>query len=175
MEPGSIAEWLSALSTILATGAAGIAGYVAYRAYEREKSRDRQDLASGIHAWLAWDKDCTTGGTRIVLVNSTPSLVYRVSVDLTMSGNASTAPSRNGVWQVLPPGTFVVEPHPTYMWSFPEPIVDLHRFCPYTRSDEHLVTALEFSDARGIRWRRDRAGGLREQSATDNPGTPIGH
>lgn len=162
MEAGSVAEWLSALSTILATGAAGIAGYVAYRAYLREKSRDRQALASGIHAWMAQHTDSADRKPRIVLVNSTPSLIYQLRVELTQNGKVSTAPSKDGAWQVLPPGTFVVGPHNRYPWALPEPAIDLQQYRPYTLNEGYLVTAIEFSDARGVRWRRDGEGRLIE-------------
>lgn len=164
MDLGTVPDWITATATILATGAAAFAGVVAYRAYLREEGKDRQAHAAGVHAWLAWDteQDRDGQGQRLVLMNAGTALIYGVSVSLIMNGSPTTAPSREGTWNVLPPGTFIVEPHPTYVWAFPEPVADLSRYRPYTRSERHLVTGIEFTDARGVRWIRDRTGRLTE-------------
>jgi len=145
----------------LATGAAA-AGVVAYRAYLREEVKDRQAHAAGMHAWLAWDTACDSDGQRLVLLNAGTALVYDVRVRIIINGIEQIAPSRDGTWRVLPPGTFIVQQDPTDKWGFPEPADSLHRYRPYTRSANHLVTGIEFADARGVRWRRDRTGRLAE-------------
>ena len=164
MEIGTIAEWVGGVATVLATAAAVFAGVIAYRAYRREKDRDRQSLAAGVHAWLARDTAEEGGGQRLIVTNHGSSPVYEARVELVINGQAANAPSRAGTWRVLPPGQYVIAPHDTYVWSLPDPVDDPHRYRPYTRSAQHLVHRLTFTDARGVRWQREGAGRLTELS-----------
>ncbi|GAA4081998.1 hypothetical protein GCM10023066_12580 [Nocardioides kongjuensis] len=162
MEVGSAAEWVSGICTGLATLAAVFAGALAHRAYRRETSRDRQSLAAGVHAWIAWDIAESSGGQRLIVSNLSSAPIYDTQVEFTMYGIASTAPGRGKAWYVLPPGQYMVMEDERYIWSLPDPIHSLQQFRPYARSEKHLVTTLSFTDARGARWRRDHSGQLEE-------------
>lgn len=166
MEIGSVAEWVSGTATVLATAAAVFAGILAYRAYLREQARDRQALATGVHAWVASDTAISDREPRLIVANLGSAPIYETRVELTGNQPRSTAP-RRGTWQVLPPGQYVVEPHRSYVWDLPTLFDDPHRYRPYTRSEEHLVKSLEFTDARGTRWRRDQSGQLTELHSSD--------
>lgn len=162
MDWGSVAEWFNGGATALATAAASFAGVVAYRAYQRDEAKDRRGDAAVVHAWLARDTDHPTDAQRLVLVNAGVSLIYDVRVRLVMNDAELVAPSRDGTWRFLPAGTFSVKQHPTYGWTFPEPAPGPLKYHPYTRSDKYLVDSIEFTDAHGIRWIRDRTGKLME-------------
>lgn len=174
MDLGTLADWANAAGTLTATGAAIFAGTVAYRAYQRERANDRQRHASGVHAWLAWDTTQSSDGQRIILMNSGVSLIYDLSVQLMLNGEESIAPSRSGGWQVLPPGLYVVGPHETYRWAFPEAASDPTRYRPYTRSAVHRVIGVDFTDAGGTTWHRDARGQLTERaSSVDEHERPV--
>lgn len=162
MDLGTLADWANAVTTLVATGVAAVGGRIAYKAYQREQVNDRQHHASGVHAWLASDVEEPMGGQRSIVMNSGESLIYDLRVELIVNGEPASAPTRAGSWQVLPPGLYAVGPHETYPWGLPVAIDKPARYKPYTRSQKHRVTGIEFTDARGTIWRRDERGQLAE-------------
>jgi hypothetical protein len=152
------AEWVSAVSTFVATVAAVFAGWVAHRAHRAAADdRDRSE-AEGVQVWLAFD--ASTQSPRLVLINAGSGPVYEVSVGVSMRGEHLRAPSAGGAWNVLPPGTYATERTIPYRWSFPEPVRDLTVLSPYMRSENDLVQWVEFTDTHRRRWRRGVDGAL---------------
>lgn len=171
MEAGTIADWVAAIATLMATGAAVIAGGIAYRAYERETLHDRQRAAAGVHAWVASDNDVQKRSEAAVLMvlNTGEELIYDVHLEVQIDGTSIPAPGRGDKsWKFLPPGTFFVGPggaNPSggrYPWGFPEATDDNGRFRPWVGTEKFLVTRLDFTDSRGMRWSRDASGRLHE-------------
>lgn len=154
------------MATILATAAAVFGGRVAYQAYLRERARDHRSQADAVHAWLASTSEEGRGRTHLVILNAGEALIYEVRASVLINGNEDVAPAPDKTWTVIPPGTYVVKPDPRYRWSLPEQIDDTSGYRPYTRNEKYAVTAIDFIDARRVRWRRDESGRLVDLGAS---------
>lgn len=122
-----------------------------------EEVRDEMRWASDVHAWIARSEK--TGERCVVVTSSTSGVIYGNHVDLLLDGQQERAPRRQ-CWNILPPGTYVIDPDAKYKWDLPRPIGGFRDYVPYTRSDKHIVTALTFTDPSGPRWTRAQTGQL---------------
>ncbi|MFT4052012.1 MAG: hypothetical protein QM677_07165 [Microbacterium sp.] len=172
---GSVPDWVVAVVTLLALLAAVWAGVTSKRLVDVENKRDAaaearrvREQASRISAWmvLTWERaedargrDAARRSTKgIVLHNGSTAPVYRVAVESRMS---SGVPARPVSLTVLPPGTFAVlaDPAREFGWHHLTALDEAGEVVRPVAAGERLaVTALEFTDAHNVRWRRTETG-----------------
>ncbi|PPI54283.1 hypothetical protein [Rathayibacter toxicus] len=166
MELGSWAEWLSAVATIGALVAASWAAVVSRRLFGIESRRDdvathreRQEQATRIAAWcVRRDIGDEHGRRGLAVRNVSDSPVFDLEVRSTYSTGKEQKPVelRPLTLAVLPPGDFVTFGHGQYGWNFPvERSTVTELLSPITKNPGWRVIEITFTDAHGIRWRRE--------------------
>lgn len=173
---GSVADWVTAVVAATALYFAWQANKESHRMLQLEQerehksdSRERAEQASDVSAWcIAFGKRRNASGRPlegIHIHNASRHPVYEVTV---CSTGRSGTPAKNLHLAVLPPGDFVVEPHPAYGWTLPEPVDQMnHPFRPVMNTADWAVQKVQLTDAFGISWMRDERGTLTELRPTD--------
>ena len=164
---GTVADWLSAIASLGALGVAFAAFGTARRLGRLEVERDhrardhgRREQATSVTAWMAAeivDGKATAYG--VVLRNSSPNVVYDVTVTTKSKSDAASHPL---VLTVVPPGTYWVRSQleTRYKWAFPVDVARIrHEIRPVSKSQQIGVELLVFRDTSDQLWER-RANGI---------------
>lgn len=176
MEPGTAADWLAAAGTVVAVGAAVYAGVWAKRAYEleleRERDRDEERRAEQARAVVAWVAAPEFEGTMvqngrtkwgklakdatIMIQNSSGMPVWDVHVAVYLQRDHGKEWEKVGgcVLPISPPQdeAYAIRLCPDKWRSVYDEFRDM------TNEYPSLQAAITFTDARGQRWMRKRAG-----------------
>lgn len=177
-------EWLAVVVALLALAAAGWAAVEARRAKQAgagraEQAQQRRDAAAHqerrrrqadeVMAWMSDELGESGGSTSVIevqnrsgapvydLVVLSSGLVYREPRRLRMDNPRLSV-------HIFPPGHLVYGPHRERSWDPGRRPDECERLRPRTTSTDERVTAFEFTDASGTRWRRDENGVLEEVS-----------
>ncbi|WP_143517208.1 hypothetical protein [Pseudonocardia sp. MH-G8] len=168
MDLGSVADWVNAAGTLGAFGAALFAGIVAVRGYRiQQRAVDRQlaahadderRRAQGEHQWQAskvavWVRRGRSSWT-VYAANSSDLPVYRLTVRISSEEPPFSVAIERGTQRPTPADTA-------------RKLTNALRVVLDQRNALHLDpnnldVAIAFTDAAGVRWRRDEHGKLDE-------------
>lgn len=171
---GDVATWVSAVASVATAILALAAAIVGYRVYKVESGRDaraeqdrreraadeRRSQASLVSAWYGRSAEAGSGFSPWPtyywggwIVNASDSPIYDAVVTFYLSGTGKQSTWSGGLIKVLPP----------YRG---EQFVDVGDDAREQLTDEErqnsIEVSLEFRDAAGRRWLRDRNGYLHE-------------
>jgi hypothetical protein len=168
----SAADWVTAFATLLALGAAIWAAATAKRLYEIERQREtdraeaqERNQADQFASWVSWSQQPQAAmalpdrmrSPSLALQNGAPVPIYEVIVTY-FEGERSLGDQTFSV--ISPTGSV---PHFRQIKCRGVAEVLLRPRDRDTRLD--LRVALTFTDAHGVRWRRDRSGRLQKSQA----------
>lgn len=166
---GDLPTWVSASAALLALSFAAVAALIARKTYLIESERDRiaesdrkardqqqrRDQAARISAWWGRDPEFQSGAGSsawgAIVLNSSEAPVYQVFC--TILSRDGTVPPKKLSLPVLPPSQT-----PRFLPVAAAPIHSGTDVPPWDASD--LRVQLSFTDASGVRWRRDKYGRL---------------
>ncbi len=152
---GDLPTWVTAAAVVFAAGS-----YNLDRARQRaDAERDAREQASRLSAWVVTDPDERKRTYGVILDNCSGSAFRDVSVVVRMFDAVIDRPIR---LVMLPPGRYFVElskDSKTYTWKFAAEVPSHtgDRLRPIMQSAKYQVHALEFTDTREQRWRRDES------------------
>ncbi|ALU39686.1 hypothetical protein AS188_07890 [Kocuria flava] len=141
------------------------AGHAESSAPQTAAARRRQ--ADDVTAWVSSElHDAGSSAPVIEVQNRSGAPIYDLVVVST--GLFSPGPRRTSGrdsrlrLHIFPPGHLVYGLHPERIWDTERRPDECQRLRPMTTSTDQKVTAFEFTDASGTRWRRDENGVLEE-------------
>lgn len=129
----------------------------------------RRRQADEVTAWVSSELHDAGRSTPVIEVqNRSGAPVYDlvvVSAGLFTPGSLLAAGRDSRLrMRIFPPGHLVYGLHPERTWDSGRRPDECRRLRPMTTSTDQTVTAFEFTDASGTRWRRDENGVLEEVS-----------
>jgi hypothetical protein len=162
---GSVADIITAVTTIGALVAAVIAAKHAGKLFRVESGRDKhaaqrevQEQASKVYAWVATRiGDNESYGA--VVVNSSEQAIYDVNVRVTDRTGTERPPIS---LTTLPPGAYyLAESRESYAWEFASRLRSFEdEIRPITKSRERGIVGMRFRDSANLIWERDATGRL---------------
>lgn len=196
MEPGSLAEWVSA---VFGLGLGGASLLIAWQANsqakaadrraaeaeqemirrqdaleERERKRDLLNVGSYLQAWWACKSNNDSNGPWGILVQNIGEnslLLHDVEITYSRLPNRDNPPIK---WitntikcTVLPPGKYFYETTPKGSPKLPETVNNLSRFSAITHSGKHKVDSIRYSTPNRSRWKWTPTEGLQNISARE--------
>lgn len=169
MDVGSLADWVGVLGGMLAVSAAYGSWKTSEKVVKLEQKRDqereveaerRQDehvAVVGVHC-----PDAPRGERyAILVVNGSDAPIYDIRIKSQKADKSCENPQLK--LAVLPPGKFVIPPHPTYIWGavIDQDAVHMKLNMMAKGDGGEMITHVSFADAASRKWELVRGRELR--------------
>lgn len=169
MDVGSLADWVGAVGGLLAVAAAIVSWQTSEKVVKLEQKRDQERQVEaerrqaehvavvGVHC-----PDAPRGERyAILVVNGSDAPIYDIRIKSQKADKSCENPQLK--LAVLPPGKFVIPPHPTYIWGA---VIDQDaahmKLNMMAKGDGgEMITHVSFADAASRKWELVRGRELR--------------
>ena len=169
MDAGSLADWVGAVGGLLAVAAAIVSWQTSEKVVKLEQKRDQERQVEaerrqaehvavvGVHC-----PDAPRGERyAILVVNGSDAPIYDIRIKSQKADKSCENPQLK--LAVLPPGKFVIPPHPTYIWGA---VIDQDaahmKLNMMAKGDGgEMITHVSFADAASRKWELVRGRELR--------------
>lgn len=169
MDVGSLADWVGAVGGLLAVAAAIVSWQTSEKVVKLEQKRDQERQVEaerrqaehvavvGVHC-----PDAPRGERyAILVVNGSDAPIYDIRIKSQKADKSFENPQLK--LAVLPPGKFVIPPHPTYIWGA---VIDQDaahmKLNMMAKGDGgEMITHVSFADAASRKWELVRGRELR--------------
>lgn len=169
MDVGSLADWVGAVGGLLAVAAAIVSWQTSEKVVKLEQKRDQERQVEaerrqaehvavvGVHC-----PDAPRGERyAILVVNGSDAPIYDIRIKSQKADKSCENPQLK--LAVLPPGKFVIPPHPTYIWGA---VIDQDaahmKLNMMAKGDGgEMITHVSFADAASRKWELMRGRELR--------------
>lgn len=169
MDVGSLADWVGAVGGLLAVAAAIVSWQTSEKVVKLEQKRDQERQVEaerrqaehvavvGVHC-----PDAPRGERyAILVVNGSDAPIYDIRIKSQKADKSCENPQLK--LAVLPPGKFVIPPHPTYIWGA---VIDQDaahmKLNMMAKGDGgEMITHVSFADAASRKWELVRGCELR--------------
>lgn len=160
MDVGSLADWVGAVGGLLAVAAAIVSWQTSEKVVKLEQKRDQERQVEaerrqaehvavvGVHC-----PDAPRGERyAILVVNGSDAPIYDIRIKSQKADKSCENPQLK--LAVLPPGKFVIPPHPTYIWGA---VIDQDaahmKLNMMAKGDGgEMITHVSFADAASRKW-----------------------
>ena len=174
MDVGSVADWVGAVSGFLAGFAAVVSWQTSEKVVKLEEKRDRERESAaerrqakhvavvGVHC-----PDAPRGERyAILVVNGSDAPIYDVRIESQKADKSCENPQLT--LAVLPPGRFVIPPHPKFIWGA---VIDQDaahmKLNMMAKGDGgEMITHVSFVDAASRKWELVRGRELRRADSS---------
>ena len=169
MDVGSLADWVGAVGGLLAVAAAIVSWQTSEKVVKLEQKRDQERQVEaerrqaehvavvGVHC-----PDAPRGEQyAILVVNGSDAPIYDVRIESQKADKSCENPQLT--LAVLPPGRFVIPPHPKFIWGA---VIDQDaahmKLNMMAKGDGgEMITHVSFADAASRKWQLVRGRELR--------------